>query len=201
MCWLMQQHEMDHLTKLIQPPKSSHSKRGVRKKNSKNGSWPNPLDFSNMRSNKFREDRLTQRAKPSDCHEQPHFRHLFIFMAREHALHLALALIATVAAACIKASSAILLGRIFGDVSSYGAGILSESDTLSQISRWCYILVILGAGSWVANFAFIFSWSTLSELYARSARRRLLQALLNNEMEWYDRQSHGISSLLVRTHT
>ncbi|KAK6063685.1 ABC a-pheromone efflux pump [Seiridium cupressi] len=102
-------------------------------------------------------------------------------------------------AGALRASLAILLGQLFGVISSYGRGALSGPDTMTEVARWCSILVIVGSVGVVVNFAFMFTWVAFSDQQARHARREVFHALLAKDLEWFDLQSNGISSLLVRT--
>jgi ATP-binding cassette subfamily B (MDR/TAP) protein 1 len=132
---------------------------------------------------------------------KPTFLHLFTFTTWADCVPLTVGLIASLFAGALKSSLAILLGRIFAVVTNFGAGELSGPDTLSQVSRWCVILVVVGALGWLVNFVFMFAWVAFGELQAKNIRQRIFRGLLKKDMEWFDCQTDGISSLLVRIET
>ncbi|KAH6645454.1 hypothetical protein BKA67DRAFT_664528 [Truncatella angustata] len=134
-------------------------------------------------------------------HQKPQFRHLFAFTTWRHSLFLAPALVASVFASVLRASLAVLVGRIFGLIASHGRDALSAIDTVAQVSTWCTVLVIVGSIGWIIHFALMFSWLAFGDLQAQSARQRILGALLHRDLNWYDRQVNGTAVLLARTQT
>ncbi|KAI0018580.1 P-loop containing nucleoside triphosphate hydrolase protein [Xylariomycetidae sp. FL0641] len=131
----------------------------------------------------------------------PSLRHLFTFTNWSHCGFLAGGLVASVLSGALKTSLSILIGRIFAVIAKFGAGQLSSSDTLSQVSSWCVILTVVGAAGWLVNFAFMFSWVAFSETQARGIRRTIFRGLLAKEMRWFDSQRDGVPSLLVGIQT
>ncbi|KAI0126287.1 hypothetical protein BJ170DRAFT_400662 [Xylariales sp. AK1849] len=146
--------------------------------------------------------RVEQKAPQStEIQDRPKVRHLFAFTTWKHALPLTVGLIGSIFAGALKTSLAILLGEIFSVISNFGSGALLGPETISQVSRWCVILVVVGGLGWVANFIFMFAWMAFSEIQARNARHTMFRGLLKKDMEWFDCQPEGISSLLVRIQT
>lgn len=127
------------------------------------------------------------------------FKHLFAFTTWNGYLVFCLALFTSLLVGAIQALLAVLIGRIFSLVSSFGAGSVSEYDTKSQISRFCGIMLILAGAGWIANFLLMFCWGSFSELQVRRARYQVFAALLEKDIQWYDDVPNGISSLLVQT--
>ncbi|KAF7543873.1 hypothetical protein G7Z17_g10391 [Cylindrodendrum hubeiense] len=129
------------------------------------------------------------------------WRQLFVFTRRTHAVPLLGALAASAITAGFKTILAIILGKVFDIIASFGNGSLGGNEALSNISRWSLILLGLGMGYWLANSAFLALWVAFGELQADSVRRDLFENLLSRDMTWFDSQSEGISSLLVRIQT
>ncbi|CAM1508557.1 Fc.00g054050.m01.CDS01 [Cosmosporella sp. VM-42] len=129
------------------------------------------------------------------------WRHLFAFTARAHTVPMVAALIATAFTAGFKTVLAVVLGRIFDVIVGFGNGTLDGHDTLARISTWSLVLVGLGAGSWLASTAFLSLWIIFGELQASSVREEMFTSLLSKNMAWFDSQTEGISSLLVRIQT
>ncbi|KAM0814178.1 hypothetical protein AB5N19_14181 [Seiridium cardinale] len=151
-----------------------------------------------MSNNTSREPDLSH-APPSTTRPSPRLKHLFAFSTWRNSLPLTMGVTLSALAGALRASLAILLGKIFGVISSYGRGALSGPDTMTEVARWCSILVIVGSVGLVVNFTFMFTWVAFSEQQARHARREVFHALLAKDLKWFDLQSNGISSLLVRT--
>ncbi|KAK7416797.1 ATP-dependent permease [Neonectria punicea] len=129
------------------------------------------------------------------------WKHLFVFTKRAHTLPLIGALLASTVAAGFKTILAIILGKVFDIIAGFGNGSLDGSEALSDISKWSLILMGLGIGYWLANSAFLALWVIFGELQAESVRRDLFENLLSRDMAWFDSQSEGISSLLIRIQT
>lgn len=129
------------------------------------------------------------------------WRHLFVFTKRDHAVPLISALAASAITAGFKTILAIILGKVFDLIAGFGNGTLDGRDALSGISRWSLILLGLGMGYWLANSAFLALWIIFGELQAASVRRDIFENLVSRDMAWFDSQSEGISSLLVRIQT
>ncbi|GAP84432.2 hypothetical protein SAMD00023353_0702560 [Rosellinia necatrix] len=72
---------------------------------------------------------------------------------------------------------------------------------MTQISSWCALLAVVGGAGFLVNFGFMCSWIAFGELQAKNIRDRMFRGLLKKEMEWFDTQPDGISSLLVKTQT
>ncbi|ORY57785.1 P-loop containing nucleoside triphosphate hydrolase protein [Pseudomassariella vexata] len=164
---------------------------------SMNSSSSNEIELDTIHEN----NNLSTLANAVPEEEHPSFKNLFGFTTWRHCGPLAVGLIASLFAGALKTSLAIILGEIFAVIARFGQGHLEAPETLSQVSRWCVILTAAGVASWLANFIFAFSWTAHGELQARHVRRRLFRGLLKKDMEWFDRQSDGVASLLVRHQT
>lgn len=129
------------------------------------------------------------------------WRSLFLFMERRHLFILIPGLSLTAVSGAAKPVSTIFLGRIFDELAAFGRVPNHEDDLLSNVSKWCLALTILGAGATVVNSCFFILWLRYGETQARCARQKLFAGMLAKEMEWYDMRSDGVSSLLVRIET
>ena len=128
-------------------------------------------------------------------------KHLFTF-TRPH--HIALVLCAFFTAAVVAAGRtayAILLGKIFDVISRWGAGALTGEGFLSEISKWCVYMCLLGLGLWLSASVDIALWVTAGELRAKTARNALFASLLRKTTQWYDLKENGMSSLMVQIQT
>ncbi|KAI2622328.1 P-loop containing nucleoside triphosphate hydrolase protein [Hypoxylon sp. NC1633] len=133
--------------------------------------------------------------------QQPSLKHLFIFTTWKHRAPLAGGLIASLLSAALRTSLAILTGKVFAVITAFGSGQLNGLETVSQVSSWCGILTGVGAAGWIVNCGFMSAWIIFGEIHGKFVRRRLFKALLKKDMEWFDRQEHGVPSLLVRLQT
>ncbi|KAI8714130.1 hypothetical protein NCS52_01132400 [Fusarium sp. LHS14.1] len=129
------------------------------------------------------------------------WRQLFLFTRKSHTGALIAAIIAAAFTAAFKTVLAVILGKIFDVIAGFGNGSLSKSETLSDISMWSLVLLGLGIGNWIASTAFLALWVVFGELQACSVRRDMFASLLAKDMAWFDAQTEGISSLLVRIQT
>ncbi|KAM5350592.1 hypothetical protein ACJ41O_007097 [Fusarium nematophilum] len=129
------------------------------------------------------------------------WRQLFLFTRSAHTGVLIAAFIAAGFTGAFKTVLAIILGKVFDIIAGFGNGSLDGSGTLSDISMWSLVLLGLGIGNWIASTAFLALWVIFGELQANSVRRGIFASLLSKDMAWFDSQTEGISSLLVRIQT
>ncbi|KAI5458228.1 P-loop containing nucleoside triphosphate hydrolase protein [Mariannaea sp. PMI_226] len=153
------------------------------------------MDSSTQRNVHAIASRTNQQAVKSS------WKQLFVFTKPSHAVPLTGALFTSALTAGFKTVLAIILGKVFDIIAGYGNGTLSSSAAVSEISNWSLILFGLGVGYWLANSAFLALWVIFGELQADSARKDLFGGLISRDMAWFDSQSDGISSLLIRIQT
>lgn len=142
---------------------------------------------------------ITPEAKNSQ--PKSSWKKLFAFTRWHHVWTLLVALLATAFTAGLKTVLSVILGKAFNVNADIGAGRRTDHDNLAEISKWATVLVALGAGTWLANTAFLALWITFGELQANSVRHDIFRSLLAREMAWFDSQDQGISSLLTRIQT
>lgn len=128
----------------------------------------------------------------------PSWKHLFVFTKREHARFIVSAIVATLIVGAGKTVYAIILGSIFNVVANFGAGAIKGQETLTDVSFWCMIFVVLGLVFWLANAVFIGLWIMFGELNANIARNTLFMALLKKEMVWFDTLEEGTTSSMAK---
>src|SRR5688500_5294181 len=74
------------------------------------------------------------------------FRDLFSFTRQAHVPVIVCAFITAALVAGARTGYAVLTGRIFEIVTRFGAGLLTGSDFLSEMSRWSGYMCLLGLG-------------------------------------------------------
>ncbi|RYP24329.1 hypothetical protein DL765_000593 [Monosporascus sp. GIB2] len=158
------------------------------------------LDMGKRQSNQFGKD-ATPTGPQSTPQSASSFKHLFSFTTRRHCGILSLGFVSALVVGGLKTALAIILGKVFLAIADFGSGAVAGPDTLSRISLWSLVLAVSGGAGWLANFAFMFAWSTFGEQQARSIRVRMFSVLLAKDMAWFDCQEDGIASLLVRMQT
>lgn len=134
----------------------------------------------------------------TDCADSPGWLSLFHFTSRRHLFPLGVALALSIGSGIIIPALAIILGRIFGLFTSYGATEISGSDLVKKVSIYGIALVGLGAASGLLNASFFMFWLIFGELQAKSVRDKLFDGMLEKDMEWYDMRKSGIDTLISR---
>ncbi|PKS09903.1 hypothetical protein jhhlp_004526 [Lomentospora prolificans] len=129
------------------------------------------------------------------------WRHLFAFTTRRHLTSLLPAILTCLAVSGLEAFLPVVYGRIFNAFAAFGSGSSGAEEALRAVATWCLVLVGLGLGTWLSNGLFMSAWIMFGEGQAKSVRQAVFRALLKKEMEWYDLQSDGTSSLLTRIET
>jgi ATP-binding cassette subfamily B (MDR/TAP) protein 1 len=121
---------------------------------------------------------------------------LFSFTTRKHIPVLAIAVTAGIVAALCLPAMAIVFGLIFRQFSDFGAGKLTGTVFLRNVSKYCMYLVAFGSISWLANSIYFMCFLTFGELQAHSARDQIFNALLLKNMAWYDTRDTGVAAFL-----
>jgi ATP-binding cassette, subfamily B (MDR/TAP), member 1 len=155
----------------------------------------------NMGISRDRSQTANKRQYPTPSPATASVKHLFAFTKRQHAGTLSTAIVAAIVTGGLKTTLAVVLGKIFEVIAQFGAGMLEDRQALSQVSTWCVVLCALGGGVWLSNASFLALWITFGELQAKSVRNLVFGSVLGKEMAWFDTQSNGIASLLVRIET
>lgn len=133
--------------------------------------------------------------------KRPGWRSLFNFTSRSHLFPLLSALLLSVASGIIIPALAIFLGKVFDQFTSFGAGKITGSSLIKQISLYALALVGLGTASGILNAGYFMFWLVFGELQAKSARDKLFDGMLEKDMEWYDMRKAGIDTLISRLQT
>ncbi|KAJ5731383.1 uncharacterized protein N7483_005891 [Penicillium malachiteum] len=96
----------------------------------------------------------------------------------------------------IRTMLAVLLGNVFDDFTSYGAG-QSDADTLrSKIATNCLGMVGLGAAGWFLNSAYFMIFVAFREFQASSIRGKIFVELLKRDVAWFEAQKEGSGAFL-----
>lgn len=128
-------------------------------------------------------------------------RSVYNFTTREHTVALTISVLLAAAVGIIKPAVAIFSGKVFNDLTNFGAGNSNATDLLSGVSKWCLVITVFGVISWILNAIFFSMWLGFGEMQAKSAREKLFASMLKKEMSWYDLRSEGIGALLSRIAT
>ncbi|KAB5584879.1 hypothetical protein GE09DRAFT_6315 [Coniochaeta sp. 2T2.1] len=127
------------------------------------------------------------------------WKHLFAFTTAKQVT----IIFSAVGTACVVAAGktvyTLLLGRIFDLVAKYGGNVLSGQELLTQISTWCSYMTVLGVGMWALSGMDMALWISSGELRAVTARKTLFSRMIQKEMDWFDSQGDGMSSLIIQT--
>lgn len=126
---------------------------------------------------------------------------LFSFTKKAHAGILLSALVATALIASLKTLLSVFLGRIFNAITQLGDGSRPGQFALEEVSKWCFILVGLGLGNWMAHTSFLSLWTVFGELQANEVRKEVTSSLLSKHVEWFGHLGGGIKGLHIRIHT
>ncbi|KAK4176579.1 putative ABC transporter expressed in the mitochondrial inner membrane [Triangularia setosa] len=129
------------------------------------------------------------------------FATLFSFTRSKHIPLVLLSFFTASLVAAGRTAYAIMLGKIFEIVSKWGAGSLTPTEFVSQISQWSIYFVLLGLGVWLFSSIDIALWVLSGELRARTTREIMFRALLRKTAGWYDLRGEGVWALLVQVQT
>jgi ATP-binding cassette subfamily B (MDR/TAP) protein 1 len=129
------------------------------------------------------------------------WRSLFAFTTRPHLPVFGAAAVFTFLSGLIRPASAIMFGKLWNALTSYGAGTIDQKEMLHQAATWCTALTLLGLGTWLIEGFFFALWMRFGELQAKSVRQIMFSGMRGKSMEWYDLREDGIASLLNRIET
>ncbi|KAI1974428.1 ATP-dependent permease [Ophidiomyces ophidiicola] len=129
------------------------------------------------------------------------WRALFLFTTRRHLAPLSAGLFFAICGGLAVPLLAVILGRIFNELTSFGARSITAVQLMHNISILCVYLLALGC-TILAIQSFHFSlWIIFGELQAKKARNELFEVLLGKEVEWFDLTRDGVGALLPRIQT
>ncbi|RZC33786.1 multidrug resistance protein 1, partial [Asbolus verrucosus] len=101
------------------------------------------------------------------------------------------------AASIVMGCSMPAFAVIFGDI----MGVLSEQNETyvrKETDKFCIYFVIAGVASGIATFLQIFMFSIAGEKLTMRLRSKMFQAMLRQEMGWYDKKDNGVGALCAR---
>lgn len=145
-------------------------------------------------------------SKDAGGEEKEHTKHagwraLFHFTSKYHFFPLLLAIFLSVASGVVVPVLAILLGKLFGYFTDFGAAKISGPTLIKNVSVYAIALVGLGSASGLLNAGYFMAWLVFGELQAKSVRDRLFDGMLEKDMEWYDMRKNGVDTLISRLQT
>lgn len=124
------------------------------------------------------------------------WKSLFSFTTSKHLPVLITGSIFALLAGCITPVLAVLLGNIFNTFTSFGAGQLNADTLRSKIITNCLGMVGLGGAGLVLNGAYFMVFVAFGEFQASAIRRRVFNALLKRDIEWFEAHKEGSGAFL-----
>ncbi|KAF2131947.1 multidrug resistance protein-like protein 2 [Dothidotthia symphoricarpi CBS 119687] len=121
---------------------------------------------------------------------------LFSFTTKEHLPVLFAAILSATLAAATMPVFSVVYGLIFNVYSDYGGGKLDNTQFLDNVATYCLILTGIASLNWITNSVYFFFFLTFGELQAKSARKKIFDALIRKDMAWYDTRESGIVAFL-----
>lgn len=58
--------------------------------------------------------------------------------------------------------------------------------------------IVLGAASWIFGAITFAAWSIFGDMQARGAREHIFDALVEQDIEWFDQRKDGVGALTAR---
>lgn len=126
---------------------------------------------------------------------------LFNFTNRSHLIILIPALILSAISGILLPTLAIVFGKFFDALASFGAGTIGDHELVQKVLSNTYALVALGGATWLLKGGYFTVWLVFGELQAKSIRDALFRSLLHKDLEWFEMRSSGVGSLLSRLQT
>jgi ATP-binding cassette subfamily B (MDR/TAP) protein 1 len=126
------------------------------------------------------------------------WRGLFHFTTQKHLPVLIVALICAICTGAITPVQSWLMGKLFTSFANFGSGQIDGPKFKHDLARYNTYFIILGAGQWFFSASMYANWMMFGDLQARSARDRIYNALVDRDIEWFDRRKDGVSALTTR---
>ncbi|KAG5894746.1 ATP-dependent translocase ABCB1, partial [Gonioctena quinquepunctata] len=100
-------------------------------------------------------------------------------------------------ASVLTGASLPLYGLVFGDIVGVLA-IMDNDEMRSDSNIFCVYFLILGIVTGLAMFLQIFSFGIAGERLTLRMRKKTFNAMLNQEMAWFDRKENGVGALCAQ---
>nr|QFR37212.1 ABC transporter [Cyberlindnera americana] len=121
---------------------------------------------------------------------------IYMLLNKSDTLILLTGIAATIAGALGPSISSILMGRVFGNLSSYIAGEYSTyGDYMHAITLSTMALLALGAGSVPVIWTTISCWMQIGERQGIRARENILSTFLTKPISWYEENDNVMGDL------
>lgn len=125
--------------------------------------------------------------------------HAFLgFTRRAHLLLLAVAFTLSALTGIIQPATSVLVGKLMNSFSHFAAGDIEGDDLEDNTRSWIIGLIILGLTGCCLRGLFCGAWIVFGESQARVVREELFSSLVIRDLEWFEAQASGVSSLLGR---
>lgn len=126
---------------------------------------------------------------------------LFRFSQRQHLWVLLPAILASCLVGLTSPVQSYLIGHSFNHFTDFGGNKIGSARFVHDVRQSVIYFTILGAVGWFLYFVEFGLWSVFGDLQARSARMRIFDSLLRKGTAWYDLNTDGASSLVIRVQT
>lgn len=146
------------------------------------------------------QQKPTKPDSPPGHHGFAAYKVIFAFTCATHLLVLLPALLLAGLSGAIKPITSVLVGRFLTSFSKFSAGSIDDSELTRSTRDQVLALVGLGVATWIVRGVFCCAWITYGESQARSIRERLYSTLLTRDLQWFESQQSGVSTLLSRLH-
>ncbi|EAS29566.3 ABC a-pheromone efflux pump AtrD [Coccidioides immitis RS] len=151
-----------------------------------------------MASETLAGEMLAEKVSVCDPGPERAWMSLFYFTTRRHIIPFLAAVIFALASGLTFPLLAIILGRIFNELTNFGAHSIATAQLMDAISVNCIFLFALGLSIWFIQSAYLSLWIAFGELQVKRARDELFKELLAKETKWFDLTTDGVTALLPR---
>src|ERR1700742_303774 len=126
------------------------------------------------------------------------WRSLFSFTTTSHLPVLVPAILCSIAAGGLQPATAFFFGKFFDSFSGFVAGSFDGQAFMAKSFSSLSALVAIAAATFLLKGALFSLWLLFGEMQAKRVRQLLFATLLDRNIEWYEAQSNGVGTLLIR---
>ncbi|KAG8631462.1 hypothetical protein KVT40_000602 [Elsinoe batatas] len=126
------------------------------------------------------------------------YRAILTFTNRSHTTILVVGITAAIIKGVAGPAGALLTGKIFGALSGYRPGVKTAESLIASVRQNVLYLLVVAGASFFVHFIFFTAWVIFGERQAKEARHQLFNALLKQEVAWFDCRKEGPSAMLPR---
>ncbi|KAF2223726.1 P-loop containing nucleoside triphosphate hydrolase protein [Elsinoe ampelina] len=150
-------------------------------------------------SGRRHQRKRTPSEEPTKLSEPPiPYSAILTFTNRSHTTILVVGITAAIVKGVAGPAGALLTGKIFGALSGYRPGVTTAESLIASVRQNILYLLVVAGASFFVHFVFFTAWVIFGERQAKEARHQLFNALLKQEVAWFDRRKEGPSAMLPR---